>query len=90
MQFLLSTCQGHRQGPFAFDKGFPSELDLSGSIKVIVWTWHLEVLISAFELFFICFFYLSSLLFFVKKEEWFKMVIVDTNRNLQGKTIWRE
>lgn len=90
MQIPLTNCQEYGRGPFVSDKGFPSELDLTSSIKVIVWTWHLEALKSEVEMFFVCFFYLCSLLFLVKKEEWFKRIILDTNQSLQGEILWRE
>ena len=66
---MWSAAYGQSQrGPFALDKGFPSEPDSPGSIKVFVWTWCLEVLKCISVLFLITYTVFGAFWFFVVEE----------------------
>ncbi len=72
------TCLQTQQGPFAFDKGFPSEPDSAGSIKVMVQTWCLEASSTVIVMFPTNCSFLGSLLFFAAVEEWLKALRYNT------------
>ena len=59
----LHNCLQTQRGPFATDKGFPSEPDSTGSIKVMVRTWCFEALRIIVVMFLIICSVFGSLLF---------------------------
>lgn len=88
MQIRYLNCPQHRRGPSVSDRCFPSELDLSGSTKVIACTCHLEALGSEVELFFVCILCSCSFCLMVLLEESSKTAFLSVNQTLHRKVLW--